>query len=90
MELRPYQVTHALMDPERRLVMSYQAALRLAEALEIEAGAQFFTANVDLALPPEHGVDEAVVPLPDERIEALYRAAGARRSARAQERDEDQ
>lgn len=86
MELRPYQLTHALLDPERRLVMSYEAATRLAAALEIESGAQFFTANTGLALPPEHGIDDAVQPLADASIKALYQSTRARRSTGMPER----
>ncbi len=81
MELRPYQLTHALLDPERRLVMSYEAATRLAAALEIESGAPFFTANAGLALPPEHGIDDLVQPLADTSIKALYQSTRARRSS---------
>jgi len=82
MELRPYQLTHALLNPERRLVMSYEAASRLAAALEIESGVQFFIANVDLALPPEHGIDDTVSALSEETIQALYHSVGVRSSTR--------
>ncbi len=80
MGLKPSQVTHALMDPERRLVMSHEAASRLASAVGIEAGAPFFIANVERALPPDHGV-EVVQPLSAAAISELYRNVGAKRSA---------
>ena len=86
MELRPYQLTHALLDPERRLILSYEAATRLASALEIESGAWFFTANAGLALPPKHGIDDAVQPLADTSIKALYQSTRARRSSGTPER----
>ena len=78
MGVRAYQVAHALTDPERRLVMSYEAASRLAVALEIDDGASFFLVNVEPALPPEHGVD-AVQPLSADAIADLYRSVGATR-----------
>lgn len=86
MELRPYQLTHALLNPERRLVLSYEAATRLAIALEIEGGAQFFTAHADLGLPPEHDINEVVQPLSEASIAALYRTTRNARSSRAPER----
>ena len=79
MGVRAYQVAHALTDPERRLVMSYEAASRLAVALGIDDGASFFLVNVDPALLPEHGVD-AVQPLSADAITDLYRSVGATRS----------
>jgi hypothetical protein len=79
MGLKPSQVTHALMDPKRRLVMSHEAASRLSSALGIEAGAPFFIANVERALPPDHGVEE-VQPLSDAAISELYCTVGAKRS----------
>ena len=78
MDLRPYQVVHALTDPEMRLVMSYEAASRLAVALGIEDGAGFFIATVERASPPEHGI-EAVQPLTGEAIVDLYRSINANR-----------
>ena len=80
MNLKPYQVAHALTDPERRLVMSYEAASRLAVALQIDEGASFFIATVEQALPPAHGVD-AVLPLSGEAVADLYRSVGATRRA---------
>ncbi len=78
MGVRAYQVAHALTDPDRRLVMSYEAASRLAVALGIDDGARFFVANVEPALPPEHGVD-AIQPLSADAIADLYRAVSASR-----------
>ena len=86
MELRPYQLTHALLNPERRLVLSYEAATRLAAALEIEASAPFFTIRTESGLPPEHGIDEVVQPLSKASVEALYRTTRATRSSRGPER----
>ncbi len=57
--------------------MSYEAALRLAAALQIEHGASFFIATVEQALPPAHGVD-AVQPLSAEAISDLYRSVVGR------------
>lgn len=79
MGVRPYHVAHALTDPDRRLVMSYEAASRLAVALRIDDGANFFLVNVEPALLPEHGVD-AVQPLSADAIADLYRSVGATRS----------
>lgn len=86
MELRPYQLTHALLDPERRLVLSYEAATRLASALAIESGAPFFTATAGLELPPEHGIDDVVRPLADTSIKAIYQSTRAQRSSQMPDR----
>ncbi len=88
MALKPSHVSHALMNPDRRLVMSYEAATRLAAALKIEAGARFFTANVDRAVPPDNGVEQ-VQPLSNDAISELYQADSAKRSVRDRGRGED-
>ena len=85
MDLKPYRVAHALTDPERRLVMSHEAAAHLALALGIDDGARFFIANVDQALPPEHGVD-LVQPLTVEAISELYRSVDAKRKSPVRDR----
>jgi kynureninase len=88
MGVKPSVVTHALLDPERRLVMSYDAAARLATALRIEDGARFFIANAQRALPPEQGVEE-VQPLSHTAISELYLSAGGKRLVRDRSRGDD-
>lgn len=79
MGLKPYRVAHALTDPERRFIMTYEDASRLAVALEVRDGAAFFIATVDQESSPEHGI-EAVQRLSNDAIADLYRSVGVRRT----------